>query len=162
MEITFKTNSSSVIGSGKHDFKKRMESKQLISKVISKFISEYNIKSLQEVIVYDFEKCPTEYGSVDRFYIDGTPKTILNLSDIIAGQLRFPQFYSFAYHTIHHEMCHIQDYETICKHMDGNLLSSDYKCKYCLNSLYFICGYQFFGEYISYRIYTRQKIGIHK
>ena len=150
MKITLKTNNTSVVG-GKHDFKKQLESKQLISKIVNKYVSQYNLQTLQEVIVYKLKEGETILGSVTKSFVGGKPVSTVNLSDLVAGQLHFPQFYSFAYHKVHHEMCHVQDYETICKHMDGNLLSDDCPHEYGLNSLYFVNGYKFFGEYISYR-----------
>ena len=150
MKITFKTNNPSVVGNSKHDFKKQLKSKQLISKVVNIFAKQYNITSLQEVVVYTISKERPVLGSVNRTFNDNKPNTILNISDLVAGQLHFPQFYNFAYHNIDHEMCHIQDYETICKHMDGNLLS-DFQCKSGLQNFYFNSGCKFFGEYIAYR-----------
>lgn len=150
MEITLKTNDKTVVGS-KHDFKRQMKSKQLISKIVNKYVSQYNLQTLQEVVVYKLKKGETTLGSVTKKFVNNKPNSNVNLSDLVAGQLHFPQFYSFAYHKVHHEMCHVQDYETICKHMDGNLLSDDYSHEYGLNSLYFVNGYKFFGEYISYR-----------
>jgi hypothetical protein len=150
MKITFKTNNPSVVGNGKHDFKKRLKSKQLISKVVNTFAKKYDVTSLQEVVVYTTSQERPVLGSVNRAFNDNKPNTILNISDLVAGQLHFPQFYSFAYHNIDHEMCHIQDYETICKYMDGNLLS-DYQCKSGLQNFYFDSGCKFFGEYIAYR-----------
>lgn len=150
MKISLKTNNPSVVGS-KHDFKKQMKSKQLISKIVNKYISQYDLQTLQEVMVYKLKEGESTLGSVTKRFVNDEPTSIVNLSDLVAGQLHFPQFYRFAYHRVHHEMCHVQDYEIICKHMDGNLLSDDYPHTYGLNSLYFVNGYKFFGEYISYR-----------
>lgn len=150
MKIILKTNSPSVIGN-KHDFKKQTESKQLISKIVNKYIAMYNLETIQEVVVYKLKNGESTLGSITKNFVNNKLISTVNLSDLVAGQLHFPQFYNFAYHNVHHEMCHVQDYETICKYMDGKLLSDNYPHNYDINSFYFVNGYKFFGEYIAYR-----------
>jgi len=151
LPVIFNTNEKLIIGNSKHDFKRNFNNKQLILKIVKKLSALHNIFSLQDIVIYKCSSNPKIHGFIKKSIINNLPSTILNISDSTILDLLAPQCYDYAYHIIHHEICHIQDFETICKYMDGNLVSDNYQAEYNLKAFYFVNGYKFFGEYIAYR-----------
>ena len=151
MKITFKTDNKDIVGVGKYSLTTQMKVRQSILKVVNQLIQKYKLSSLNEVVVYKLKDCKTELGRVYKTLNNKIPKTVLYISDLSVTQIMHGELYSQGYHTFHHEVCHIKDFEAICEYMNGELVSDGYKHPYTINSVFLTTGYGMFGEYIAYK-----------
>ncbi len=133
------------------DDKKRREVEKRLVNTVKGFMEKYNIKSLNAIEIYKFDEKKQELGAIKKEFVNKLPSTVLFISDLSLQQISQPHNVKYGIHTVHHELCHVKDFETICNNMNGILVTDSYEHPYSMESLCFIWGYELFGEYLAYR-----------